>query len=124
MKNQQIPFDGRNARRFIAVPLDEKASPEDAFSHPERFHIVEVSYDIALIIGESAFAKKAFETIDNYPIEPFEDPFFASEDVESLLVCMKEWCPEKGSEEAKVFELAEGLLWEAQRRGVGIYFKF
>lgn len=109
---------------FMAVPLDPNVNPEEVFRNPERFHIMHVDYETASIIGDSAFSKFAFESLDNYPIEPFEDPLFEPEDIPTLLECLQKWTPIPGSDEEKAFEIVKALLFEAKERGVGIYFKF
>lgn len=109
---------------FIAVPLDPNADPGDVFRSPNQFHIVCVDYETASAIGNSVFSKLAFESIDNYPIEPFEDPQFEPEDILTLLECLEKWSPVPDSNEEKAFHIVKDLLIEAKGRGTGIYFKF
>lgn len=117
-------FDLKQWRMFIAIPLNESANREDAFAHPELFHIIDVDWDTAERIGRSPFSADAMETTDEYPIEPGEDPLFDAEQIDALLGSLEKWRVQLSQEDKAAFEIVESALLEAKERGVGIYFKF
>lgn len=116
-------FNPKTLKFFIAVPLDEGGLSFDPFKDPEHFHIVDFDYDTAAKIGNSPFSSLAFEKLDNYPIELFEDPFFEQKHVHILLQCLEKWRESLDTADELAFQIVESMLIEAKERNTGIYFK-